>query len=854
MQAAGRELRTHRAYYNAACHTESTEANTEADRALAAALADPAVDASAGHVSWLFELHLLAMANVLRRPILLLSNCANDNCGLFLPTRHAPAQCRVPGGPGGGGGGGGTSVMVMPAPLVVARNSQSGQHFVALAPCVSAQALPEEAGGGDGDGDGGGGGGGGGAGGGGWRATRGQVLEAFQRVPGLERAWVRLRSNPASFDRAEDPTLQALLGATQLLQALARGGPGRVALQRLPLGKGEAVPVLVPATSGVGVAQGEDAFPDASVDVDIDAMLRVAGVRELLEAVGYVETAGWGQLDAVSRTGVLGVCREWPVRTSTFQAGKPLRRNLAERLPAAAAGAGGRRTAEVILGLVGQLDSHLESHRVEAGNPPRTFCTNCLDVLNNSNSGQTAMRPVLLAFADALARWDTGKGCMSLLEVLRITLTTTAVKEHLQAHSTTGGFDHAARLLGALAGRAATFAGRADAFKEARLLAPCAVNLVALHYGAVRDEAKRGGSLLAPDQFEQLAAVLRACADQARGMPAEPKSGSYAGTFRLLGEVAQSVLGLLACVRSRPAALSTKRQSVLAKLLLGVVDTAADAEKVRATPAAEAGSAVWTAALQALGVLVEAERGTMRGTAAAARPLRALVVKRLAAPLEVVHRAIAEHETGGFGAAGGAFAPPVAQCIEDFAGALARDPGSERLAGLLVPDCTLALARNDAAAGAPPQPPPGPGAGAAAGGAGGGDSTGRWLMLVRVEQAAVEHARSVLLHEICNNRRCSPVYCAQCRYTFLAPRPGEGGAGQEGVLQTCQNKTCKRSIQLTPAMMALPTPRTRGGIERKSAAARERLAEVGATTLPSEGRPSLLHADRASLPVHQRSC
>ena len=96
----------------------------------------------------------------------------------------------------------------------------------------------------------------------------------------------------------------------------------------------------------------------------------------------------------------------------------------------------------------------------------------------------------------------------------------------------------------------------------------------------------------------------------------------------------------------------------LAELLLGIVDTAA------ATNTAEAGSTVsmaWTAALQALGVLVEAERGAARVAVAAL--LRALVVRRLTASLDVVHREIAEHEAGGFGAFGGAFTPPVAQCM-----------------------------------------------------------------------------------------------------------------------------------------------------------------------------------------------
>jgi hypothetical protein len=65
----------------------------------------PSDDATGG--IWMSPTHVYALANVLRRPIVLLNGAERGPNMMFLPDRHDPEACRLPNGQ-------------MPAPLIIA--------------------------------------------------------------------------------------------------------------------------------------------------------------------------------------------------------------------------------------------------------------------------------------------------------------------------------------------------------------------------------------------------------------------------------------------------------------------------------------------------------------------------------------------------------------------------------------------------------------------------------------------------------------------------------------------------------------------------------------------------------------
>lgn len=65
----------------------------------------PSDDATGG--IWMSPTHVYALANVFRRPIVLLNGAERGPNMMFLPDRHDPEACRLPNGQ-------------MPAPLIIA--------------------------------------------------------------------------------------------------------------------------------------------------------------------------------------------------------------------------------------------------------------------------------------------------------------------------------------------------------------------------------------------------------------------------------------------------------------------------------------------------------------------------------------------------------------------------------------------------------------------------------------------------------------------------------------------------------------------------------------------------------------
>ena len=81
-------------------------------------------------VSWLSPLHIFALSNVLRRPIVLFDGSTEaapggrNSCGIYVPSRHSPEQCRLA-----------YSTNELPSPIAIAWSSRSLNHYVCLS-CV----------------------------------------------------------------------------------------------------------------------------------------------------------------------------------------------------------------------------------------------------------------------------------------------------------------------------------------------------------------------------------------------------------------------------------------------------------------------------------------------------------------------------------------------------------------------------------------------------------------------------------------------------------------------------------------------------------------------------------------------
>eukprot|EP00731_Ephydatia_muelleri_P024945 Em0017g28a len=106
--------------------------------------ADPAYEPTEGQAHGLRNIHIFGLANVLRRPIILLDSLSGmqssgDYSGVFLPSLSPPEECSTQTPSAGGGGGGG---LVPNSPIVVAWSSMGHNHFIPLVP-IKDRLLPK---------------------------------------------------------------------------------------------------------------------------------------------------------------------------------------------------------------------------------------------------------------------------------------------------------------------------------------------------------------------------------------------------------------------------------------------------------------------------------------------------------------------------------------------------------------------------------------------------------------------------------------------------------------------------------------------------------------------------------------
>lgn len=101
--------------------------------------ADPSYQPTEGQAHGLRNIHIFGLANVLRRPIILLDSLSGmqssgDYSGVFLPSLFPPEECSTQ-TPAGGG-------MVPNSPIVVAWSSMGHNHFIPLVP-IKDRPLPK---------------------------------------------------------------------------------------------------------------------------------------------------------------------------------------------------------------------------------------------------------------------------------------------------------------------------------------------------------------------------------------------------------------------------------------------------------------------------------------------------------------------------------------------------------------------------------------------------------------------------------------------------------------------------------------------------------------------------------------
>eukprot|EP00731_Ephydatia_muelleri_P024943 Em0017g26a len=106
--------------------------------------ADPAYQPTEGQAHGLRNIHIFGLANVLRRPIILLDSLSGmqssgDYSGVFLPSLFPPEECSTQTPSAGRGGGGG---LVPNSPIVVAWSSMGHNHFIPLVP-IKDRLLPK---------------------------------------------------------------------------------------------------------------------------------------------------------------------------------------------------------------------------------------------------------------------------------------------------------------------------------------------------------------------------------------------------------------------------------------------------------------------------------------------------------------------------------------------------------------------------------------------------------------------------------------------------------------------------------------------------------------------------------------
>lgn len=117
-----RELRDHKLFYKSVMgEAWVEEGNDGFEGELARSMP------TSRSVSWLSPLHIFALSNVLRRPIILFDKAdkigavGQNACGMYLPLRFSPEECRLS-----------VSTNEMPAPLAIAWSSGSLNHYVCL--------------------------------------------------------------------------------------------------------------------------------------------------------------------------------------------------------------------------------------------------------------------------------------------------------------------------------------------------------------------------------------------------------------------------------------------------------------------------------------------------------------------------------------------------------------------------------------------------------------------------------------------------------------------------------------------------------------------------------------------------